>query len=222
MKILGILGSPRTHGNTVLLLDAALAAAAEAGAQTEKLGIAGLELNFCTACGKCYATGQCIYDDGVTMLQSKMMEADGIILASPNYIHSVTAQLKTLMDRSSLHIHCILFDGKYGASVATTGGAGAETVAKFANDYLQSCGAQTVGIAVAQAAGVGALVDQEAAVAWAAALGTDLVAAIRERRTYADQMAAHELFAERMKQLVVRMSDKAPFQVEHWRKMGWL
>ncbi len=222
MKILGILGSPRDRGNTVLLLDAALAAAAEAGAQTEKVGVSDLDLNFCIGCGKCYATGQCIYDDGVTMLQSKMMEADGIILASPNYIQSVTAQLKTLMDRSSLHIHCFLFDGKYGASVATTGGAGAEQVAEFANQYLQVCGMQTVGIAAAQAAGVGALVEQEAALARATALGTDLVAAIGERREYPDQMAAHEVFAEHMKQLVVAMSDMAPFQVEHWRKMGWL
>lgn len=222
MKIIGILGSPRTRGNTVLLLDAALAAAAEAGAQTEKLGLAGLELNFCTGCGRCYATGECIHDDGVTMLQAKMMEADGIILASPNYIRSVTAQLKTLMDRSSLHIHCFLFTGKYGASVATTGGGGAEAVAEFANDYLRACGARTVGIAVAQGAGVGALVDQEAAVARAAALGADLVAAIREQREYPDQAIAHESFCEQMKQLVTVMGDRAPFQFEHWEKMKWL
>ncbi len=222
MKIVGILGSPRNQGNTVMLLDAALAAAKEAGAQTEKLGVSDLELKFCIACGKCYATGQCIYDDGVTMLQAKMMEADGIILASPNYIRSVSAQLKTLMDRSSVYIHCFLFDGKYGASVATTGGAGAEQVAEFANEYLQACGAQTVGIAAARAAGVGALAEQDAALAQATALGADLVAAIGEGREYPDQMAAHEVFAGQMKQLVVAMSDMAPFQVEHWRKMGWL
>ncbi len=222
MKILGILGSPRDRGNTVMLLDAALAAASEAGAQTEKIGVSDLKMNFCIACGRCYATGKCVYDDGVTMLQSKMMEADGVILASPNYIQSVTAQLKTLMDRSSVHIHCFLFEGKYGASVATAGGVDAEPVAEFANGFLQVCGMQTVGIAAAQAAGVGALVDQEAALAQATTVGADLVAAISEGRQFPDQMAGHEAFAEQMKQLVLAVGDMAPFQLEHWRKMGWL
>jgi multimeric flavodoxin WrbA len=222
MKILGILGSPRNNGNTALLLDAALDAAAGAGAETEKIGVAGLDLGFCIACGKCYGTGECIYDDGVTMLQSKMKEADGIILASPNYIRTVTAQLKTLMDRSSLHVHCFLFSGKYGASVVTAGGNAGTEIAEFANEYLQACGAQTVGVVGAQGAGVGALVDQEAALARAAALGEDLAAAIREKRQYPDQAAAHAAFAERMKQLVQMMAEHAPFQLEHWQNQGWL
>lgn len=222
MKVFGILGSPRNAGNTVLLLDAALGGAAEAGADTEKVGVSGLDLGYCVACGRCYATGACFRNDDVTMLQGKMMEADGIILASPNYIRSCTAQLKALMDRSSLHIHCFLFTGKYGASVATAGGGGEEQVAQFCNQYLQACGAQTVGIAAARAAGVGALVDQEAALGRAADLGRDLVAAIREQRQYPEQAQAHAALFERMKQLVLNMGEKAPFQLEHWQKMGWL
>ncbi len=222
MKVVGILGSPRNRGNTALLLDAALAGAAQAGAETEKLSVAGLELNYCIACGTCYSKGHCIYEDGVTMLQEKMMAADGIILASPNYINSVSAQLKTVMDRCSLHIHCLLFTGKYGAAVATAGSPETAQVAEFANAFLRCCGAQTVGIATAQAAGVGALVDQQAALASAGELGRELVAAIAERRQDPEQLAFHEAFAARMKALVLRMGDKAPYQLEHWRKMGWL
>lgn len=222
MKVLGILGTPHNHGNTVLLLDAVLQGAAAAGAETEKIGLAGLDLKFCVACGKCYATGECIYDDDVEMLKSKMMAADGIVLASPNYIHGVTAQLKTLLDRCALFVHCFLLEGKYGAGVATAGGSGEEQVAVFQNEALQSYGMQTVGIAAARAAGMGALVEQEAALAHAAELGKDLVAAIREQRIYSDQAAAHTQFAEHMKQLVVRMAAQAPFQYEYWEKMGWL
>jgi multimeric flavodoxin WrbA len=222
MRVLGILGTPHKKGNTVLLLDAVLKGAEAAGAETEKVGVADLDMDYCIACGKCYAAGQCIYDDGVETLKTKMLAADGIVLASPNYMHTVTAQMKTLMDRCSLWVHCFLLEGKYGAAVASAGGSGEEQVAEYENEFLQLCGAETVGLVAAKAAGVGALMDQEAVLARAEDLGRDLVAAIREKRGYPDQAAAHAQFAERMKELVLRMAEKAPFQYERWEKMGWL
>jgi len=222
MKILGILGSPRENGNTSLLLDAVLDGAAKAGAQTQKIGVAGLELNFCIACGKCHSTGKCFMEDGASMLQQKMMAADGIVLASPKYIGGITAQLKTVLDRFSVGVHCFLLDGKYGASVTTAGGDALPGPAEYANQCLRGFGAQTVGIVAAQARGVGALVDQETVLAQAADLGRDLVAAIAQKRQYPDQQQAHAVFFERMKNLVAFMGDHAPFQIEHWRKMGWL
>jgi len=222
MKILGILGSPHNHGNTVLLLDALLHAAAQAGAETEKIGVAGLDLKFCIACGECYRTGTCIYTDDVVNIHAKMMEADGIVLASPNYFRSTTAQLKTIFDRFSVAVHCFFLDGKYGASVTTAGSGDDTSVADLSNGYLQICGAQTVGTVGATGAGIGAIVDQEAALARAVELGTDLVAAIQEKRVYPDQMAAHAAFSEHMKDLVLMMGERAPFQVVHWKKMGWL
>ncbi len=222
MKVLGILGSPHKSGNTNLLMDAVLQGAAEAGATTEKVGLSGLNMNFCVACSKCYGTGQCVYDDDVEMLKTRMMEADGIVLGSPNYMNSVSAQMKTLMDRCSLLVHCFLLDGKYGAAVATAGGSGEDEVARFQNEFLRHCGAWTVGIAAARAAGVSTLVDQEAVLATASKLGKDLVLELHEKRTYPDQAKAHAEFSERMRQLVTRMAEKYPFQYDHWEKLGWL
>jgi len=222
MKILGILGSPHDKGNTALLLDAVLDGAAKAGAETEKVGVAGLELNFCIACGKCHATGKCFRDDGAAMLQTKMMAADGIVLASPNYLQSISAQLKTVLDRFTVGIHCFLLDGKYGASVVTSGGDSLAGPAEYANQCMRSFGVQTVGALGAQGMGSGALVNQETVLAQAADLGRDLVAAINEKRQYPDQRQARAVFSERMKRLVTMTGDHAPFQIEHWRKMGWL
>jgi multimeric flavodoxin WrbA len=222
MKVVGVLGSPHANGNTALLLDALLKGAQEAGVETDRVDLHGLDLRFCVACGRCYATGGCIHEDDVEVIKGKLAQADGIVLGSPNYMGGVTAQMKTLMDRCALHVHCFLFEGKYGAAVATAGGSGEDEIAAFQNGFLQHCGAQTVGIATARAAGVAALMDQDAALARAEALGKELVTAIRTKRVYPDQAAQHALFAERMKQLVLRMAEKAPFQYEHWEKMGWL
>jgi multimeric flavodoxin WrbA len=222
MRILGILGSPHKGGNTNLLMEAALAGAAAAGAETEKVSLGDLDMKFCVACAKCYADGECIHKDDVEPLKAKMVEADGVVLGSPNYMHTITAQMKALMDRCSLHVHCFLLEGKYGAAVATAGGSGEEQVADYENEFLRLCGARTVGIAAAKAAGPQALLDQEAALERAAAMGRDLVAAIREKREYPGQAEAHAAFFPRMKELVTRMGDKCPFQYDHWRSKGWL
>ncbi|NCO93212.1 MAG: iron-sulfur protein [Armatimonadetes bacterium CG_4_10_14_3_um_filter_66_18] len=222
MRILGILGSPHKSGNTNLLMEATLAGAAAAGADTEQVNLGELEMKFCVACAKCYADGTCIHEDDVAALTAKMSTAEGLVLGSPNYMHTVTAQMKTLMDRCSVHVHCFLLEGKYGAAVATAGGSGEEQVAEYENEFLQLCGARTVGIAAAKAAGPKALLDQEAALARADALGRNLVAAIREKREYPDQAAAHAAFFPRMKELVTRRGDRCPFQFGHWQSKGWL
>ena len=222
MKVLGILGSPRKSGNTSLLLDAVLKGAQDAGAQVESVSVASMNMHCCVACGKCQATGNCIFEDDIEAVKAKMIEADGIVLASPNYMLSVTAQLKTIMDRCSLYVHCFMLQDKYGVAVATAGGGGEEQVAEYENAFLQLCGAQTVGMATALGAGVGALVEQDAAIAKATALGHDLVAAISEKRQYPEQAEAHAAFFPRMKHLVTAMAEKCPFQREYWAEKGWL
>jgi multimeric flavodoxin WrbA len=222
MKVLGILGTPHVQGNTVLLLDAALAGAAAAGAETEKINLAGLTLEFCVGCSKCHATGECIYDDDAEAIKTKMDAADGLLLGAPNYINNVPGQLKVLMDRCSQQVHLRKWLGKYGAAVATAGGSEEDRIADYENEFLRICGAQTVGTATALAAGMSALQDQDAALAAAQALGADLVAAIKEKRQYPDQLAQIAVLTERMKMLVTYLAEHAPFQYEYWEKMGWL
>ena len=51
-----------------------------------------------------------------------MLAADGIVLASPNYISNVSAQMKALLDRCFSMFHCQMLHGKYGACVVASGG----------------------------------------------------------------------------------------------------
>jgi hypothetical protein len=46
----------------------------------------------------------------------KMKKAEGIVLGSPVYIDSVTAQLKRWIDRSANAMHCMMLLGKYGCT----------------------------------------------------------------------------------------------------------
>ena len=64
---------------------------------------------------------RCPIKDDVHALLDKMLAADGIILATPNYINQVTAALKAVLDRSSHFIHCKRLLGKYLCGVVTSG-----------------------------------------------------------------------------------------------------
>jgi len=107
-KVLGLSSSPRPKGNSDLLLREALAAAEEAGAQTEYVSLAGLSIAACRECNACYRTGKCRWDDDYQAVMAKMLEADRIVFATPIFFMSVCAQGKLLIDRCQC-----LWSGKY-------------------------------------------------------------------------------------------------------------
>ena len=100
MKIIGIVGSPRIKGNTETLTRIALEAAEKEGAETELITLADKEIKPCDACRTCKQTGECHINDDLPSIRQKMLEADGIILATPVYFGSATPQIKALIDRS--------------------------------------------------------------------------------------------------------------------------
>jgi multimeric flavodoxin WrbA len=78
VKIIGIVGSPRTEGNTSYLVETALKSAEEAGANTEIINLGSANLEPCVACDICKATGECaIYDDMPDIIE-KLIGADAI------------------------------------------------------------------------------------------------------------------------------------------------
>jgi len=100
VKVLGISGSPRKGGNTEILLRQALDGATEAGADVEFLRVADHEINPCDGCWACQETGKCHIDDDMQLVYGKLLEANGIIFATPVYWFGMTGQLKILIDRT--------------------------------------------------------------------------------------------------------------------------
>ena len=99
VKIIGIVGSPRRGGNTELLVIEALKSAEKEGVETELILLAGKDIKPCDGCRICRDTGECHITDDLRPIFQKMLEADGIILASPVYVGSATSQIKALVDR---------------------------------------------------------------------------------------------------------------------------
>lgn len=93
------MGSPRQGQNTDTLLNTVLSAAAEVGANTERISICDLHIAGCTGCNACAYSGECIIKDDMQTVYRQLGEADVIILASPLYFMGVGGQLKLLVDR---------------------------------------------------------------------------------------------------------------------------
>lgn len=97
--ILGIAGSPRRHGNSARLLEAALAGAREAGAETRLFVAADAGMSPCRGCNACSSAGECVVRDGGAEYYAAIDAADGFIVASPVFFATVPAVLKILIDR---------------------------------------------------------------------------------------------------------------------------
>lgn len=99
-KVLLISSSPRIGGNSDILCDQFAKGAAEAGAEVEKIVLKEKEIHYCTGCGLCVQRkGSCSQKDDMSQIAQKMLEADVWVLATPVYFYTMSAQMKTLIDR---------------------------------------------------------------------------------------------------------------------------
>jgi multimeric flavodoxin WrbA len=100
MKVLGILGSPRRGGNSETLLKAFLQGAAAGGAEVEEVLLRNLKISPCLEIYHCFKDGECPIKDDMRELYGKLLAADVVVLATPVFFYGVSAQAKTMIDRT--------------------------------------------------------------------------------------------------------------------------
>ena len=99
-KVLVLSSSPRRGGNSDRLCDRFMAGAQQAGHEVEKIFLKDRRIGYCTGCGACYGgAGPCPQKDDAAGVIGKMVEADVIVMATPVYFYTLSAQMKTLIDR---------------------------------------------------------------------------------------------------------------------------
>jgi multimeric flavodoxin WrbA len=117
MHVLGISGSPRKDGNTSILVKEVLE---KVEGEKEFISLAGLNINPCRCCDRCWKEEtECAVDDDIRWILRKLEACDAVVLGSPCYFKSVSAQLKMLMDRSVSFYGKGTLKDKVGAAVVT-------------------------------------------------------------------------------------------------------
>jgi multimeric flavodoxin WrbA len=219
LKIISLVGTPRgLKGNTARLLSHVLEGAKAEGAKTETIVLAGTNVLPCLACDTCHRKGRCPQKDEFESIKEKILGADGLALASPNYIFSVSAQLKAFMDRCCGVVHCMAFEGKYGASVITSGGGDEEPIARFMNHFLITTGVNPVGSVWATMGGIAGEGFPEEVVTQARELGKKLVRSWKEKAVNPETEEVKKSFEERMRRLMLYRKEEWPFEYEFWKK----
>ena len=219
MKIIAINGSPRGMGGTTgRLLEEVLLGATQAGAEVEVICLSETPIKPCVACDACHRVGVCPLQDDYEPIKEKLLAADAFIFASPNYIFSVSAQMKAFFDRCNGLAHCTALEGKYAVVVETSGGGGDEEVLKYMERVVGSVGALCVGAIGSPGAGPRMFPKQEALLEKARALGQDLCACVREKRAFPEQDADRLAFRTRMRHLISFMGQYWPYEKEVWAK----
>ena len=104
-QILAISGSPVVDSSTdyltQTLADSVVMRLAQDGIEAEYRFVRLCDLEFipCQACGRAPEDGFCLYDDDLTPVYDDLARCDCLIVGSPVYFDSVSAQTKAFIDR---------------------------------------------------------------------------------------------------------------------------
>ncbi len=101
MKIVSLLGSPRSTGNSTAIANRITETAARLGAETGTFELNRLAYRGCQGCYACKkGLDHCVLNDDLTEVLDAVQDADVVVLASPVYYGDISAQLKGFIDRS--------------------------------------------------------------------------------------------------------------------------
>jgi len=154
IKILGVCGSPIKQGNTEVFLEATLKVAREMkDVTTETVFLSGKDIGDCQHCNWCL-TGQkpgqfCKQNDDMNEIYPLLVEADGLLLASPVYFARLSGRMACFIDRLRAFAYGNYYrgqlKGKVGGALAVgwTRHGGVETTLLSLNFAFSSLGMLT-------------------------------------------------------------------------------
>lgn len=104
MKVLMISGSRNAEGQTARAADAVLEGAVKAGAEVERVFLPELAIERCRQCedtgwGQCKSESSCIIEDDLVSIFKKIVDADGVIFATPVYFGDLSESMRSFIDR---------------------------------------------------------------------------------------------------------------------------
>ena len=141
MKVIAFNGSARKDANTAILIKKVFNELKKENIETELIELSDKNINGCKACYQCFKNKnkKCANTtDDVNELIQKMIEAEGIILASPTYFANVSTEIKALIDRAGLVsiANDYMLKRKTGAAVVSVRRAGAIHVFNSINHFF--------------------------------------------------------------------------------------
>lgn len=130
MKILVIMGSPR-KGESYKVVQQVESLMKDMGdVAFDYLWLKDVNFGKCCGCHACIRFGEqkCPLKDDLASIEARMLEADGVIFATPVYALQVSYYMKILFDRFCYMWHRPRMFGKFAMGIASGGGQFKETL----------------------------------------------------------------------------------------------
>jgi multimeric flavodoxin WrbA len=150
MLIVAINGSPNKDGNTVFLLNQVLEEAKRNGAEVELLHVIDAledqDKPYCDACSS-PCNRSCIDGTELEKAYDLLEKTDGLVIGSPVYFGTVSAQMKAFWDKSRCIRSEKVLIGKVGGAVAVGASrfGGQETTIRTLHDIMLIHGMNIIG-----------------------------------------------------------------------------
>jgi len=123
MKIVAISGSPRKNGVSNKIVDRISHTFQKNGVDVEKVFLRDNPITPCIHCDYCKRNDHCTNDEEANKVNAIMAGADAVVVVSPVYFGGVTAQCKSMMDKTlPARRNGFQLKGKVGAGI-TVGGS---------------------------------------------------------------------------------------------------
>lgn len=153
MKIISLVSSYRKNGNTervVRLFEEQILLTADefhVPVEFERISLGHADIKICRGCRACFDKGEekCPLKDDLLAIRDKILEADGIIAASPVYVEDINGIMKNWIDRMAFLCHRQAFAGKTALAITTSGGASSNHALNTMKRALISWGVQVAG-----------------------------------------------------------------------------
>ena len=182
-KVVITLGSPREKGNSTLLAQRAADGVREAGGEPVTFPLHTMAIRPCRGCDACQRNKdyRCVHPDDMAAVYTALREAGGLLIASPIYWFTLSAQTKLFLDRCYALIADDALRGKrigivltYGApDVFSSGGVNALRALQDATTFA---GAKIIGMVYGTGGDPAAIAKNAPLLREARQLGRDLVA----------------------------------------------
>jgi len=217
MHTLLISSSPHKEKSKTFLLAKEVLKGFPDSVKTEVIHLCDFKIEFCRHCENCHRKiMSCPINDDVHMILKKILEAEGLIFASPNYINQITASMKALWDRASHFIHCRRLLGKYIAGVVSSGSGQDKAVLDYIHYYANTCGALYTG-GISSCTPINKKKAEEAV-----NLGNKLILDIQEKRILPEQIKVIEGFKDHFKNVMRMRKDDWVEEYQYWLNKSWL
>jgi len=225
MKILVLMGSPR-KGNTFRACEEFREHLQKiCPAEFEYVWLTDTHIEPCRGCFVCFSRGEdkCpSRDDDVHLIEQKMLDADGVIFASPVYSWNVSGQMKIFIDRISYTGHRPRFFGKKAFFLVTTGIMGADDVLKYMKTTAWAWGFECAGT-------VGLITPNGVVPRYRAEINTNLLKKAAGRFSAGLLRAApgrvgimDVIHFYGMRGNFSQMESVSPADYQYWKNRGWL